>query len=113
MWQAFWLQIIAHPQPMYVSPTGNIGETFISMLADKFEGVQLRKWNSEWDLLFTPLILQKHHGIYLAQDTQPHVECRLKLWSKGSFAGLVTNNLEDCLSQLGPEDSTTDHEASA
>ena len=43
-----WMdRVFAHPHSLYYPPRCAIGKRFIEMLALLFEGVRLRKWNSE------------------------------------------------------------------
>ena len=56
LWQALWLRIVSYPHSLYNPSNGHIGKLFISTVTAEWRGVRERKWNSERQHLFAPVI---------------------------------------------------------
>ena len=81
-----WMdRIFAHPHSLYHPPRCAIGNRFIEMLARLFEGVRLRKWNSELPMIFAAVILRKDPGAFVAAKIKQRIKQRLDLWEEGKL----------------------------
>jgi hypothetical protein len=56
-WQRRWRRLVAYTPNRYEAPKGRVGRRFISMLAEAFDGVTTRRWNSERPIVFAAVIL--------------------------------------------------------
>jgi hypothetical protein len=61
----------------------------VNMLANEFQGVRLRKWNSERAMILAPAILNRKHGVAKASQITKLIGHRLDLWEAGRYAELV------------------------
>ena len=69
-------------------PSGKVTEKFIIAARDEFEGVRLRKWNSERVICFFAAILRKEPGKQKYGEVRKLLAMRLQLWEQGKFATL-------------------------
>ena len=58
VWQAWWHDLAVMLSRRYDTLSGRVGRRFVGMLREELKGVQDRRWNSEWFMVFQTVILQ-------------------------------------------------------
>jgi hypothetical protein len=90
IWQRRWLKVVSVDLKLWYPPTKHAdGKRFVNLLANEFQGVRLRKWNSERAMIFAPAILHRKHGVAKASQITKLIGHRLDLWEAGRYAELV------------------------
>ena len=75
-----WIdRVFVHPHSLYHPSRCAIGNRFITILAQLFEGVRLQKWNSELPMIFAAVILRKNPGAFQAAKIKQRIQQRLDL----------------------------------
>jgi hypothetical protein len=92
-WQKYWKSLVAFSPARYDAPKGRTGKRFISMLADEFQGVVDRHWNSERPIVFAAVILQKQTGVVRAKDIRARLMSRMDIWEQGRYKALVDDTI--------------------
>ena len=89
---AFWRQqytaIVSSNVSLVDLPSGKVTNKFIITARDEFEGVRLRKWNSERVICFLAAILWKEPGKQKYSEVRKLIAMRLQLWEQGRFSTL-------------------------
>ena len=81
--QAYWWEIVALLPQRYDIPAGRVGRIFIDTLAEKLEGVERRRWNSERFIVFQAVILQRMTEVLRARDICQRVKRWIVDWREG------------------------------
>ncbi len=94
-WYYIWYQLISYHHPLYTPPQSKLGRDIVNKIADEFQGVRLRKWNSEKALLLPIIILQKSHQKLTSQEIKHRLRFRLDQWNQGHFIELATDTITE------------------
>ena len=78
--QQYLRRLIPYNFNLYDVPKGKVGKAITKKLADLFEGVQLRKHNSEVPMLFIILILHRVSNITKSGDIRKRLTSQLERW---------------------------------
>ncbi len=92
-WYYLWFQLISYHHPLYTPPQSKLGRDIVKTLAEEFQGVRERKWNSEKALLFPIIILRKPHKKLTSQEIKQRLHFRLNQWKLGNFIALATDTI--------------------
>ena len=74
----------------YDAPSGRVVKKFFSILVVELGGIQARKWNSDWVIVFQSVILQHVQLVTGAKNICAQTESGLDFWNHGAFEKLVT-----------------------
>lgn len=113
LWQEHWSHLVVYPGQTYDAPSGSVGRRFTSLMADEWEGMLNRKWNSERVLLFGMVILQCNRGVKRSKDIKNRISKRLDAWEQGKFDMLVQETERDMKSLLSEKQRGTTFEQRA
>ena len=95
VWQNFWKKIIAFHHPLYTPPFGPLGQKFIQILTNEWNGVRLSHWNSERPILFPILILRKSPSANKSSEINRRIKLRIDAWLNNKFDELVNDTIEE------------------
>jgi hypothetical protein len=113
LWQRRWRKLVAHSPARYEAPKGKVGKRFISLLADEFQGVTARHWNSERPLVFVAVVLEKQDGVRRAQDIRARLTQRMDLWEQGRIGALVDDTVAQLRTRPSRDSTPRDDESEA
>ncbi len=94
-WYYLWFQLISYHHPLYNPPQSKLGRDIVKTLAEEFQGVRERKWNSEKALLFPIIILRKPHQKLTTKEIKSRLRFRLQQWKQGNFIALATDTITE------------------
>jgi hypothetical protein len=72
-------------QPTFLCQKEKWGGHFLATLAQEFQGVKARTWNSKQPLVFVTVILQTTLGVRRARDIHRCLAQWMDLWHRGHF----------------------------
>jgi len=87
--RSLWWGAVALGGKQYALPNGGVGTRFVNMLSEQIELNNEGRQSSEWEFVFTALILQRNKMVRKAKDIRPVIMRRLDLWEQGRRAELL------------------------
>ncbi len=105
-WYYLWFQLISYHHPLYTPPQSKLGRDIVKTLANEFQGVRDRKWNSEKALLFPIIILRKPHQKLNSQEIKQRLRFRLDQWQSGNYIALATDTITEAFQYHDTKSST-------
>ena len=97
VWQKRWRRCAQLSTNTYTVPKGRVGRRFVRLLADEFQGVLDRRWNSERPLILAKVILLTSRTVTRSADIRTRLSQRMDLWEKG----LITSLIDDVEAEAG------------
>ena len=75
------------------------------------QGVQDRRWNSDWFIVFQTMILQQARHVTASHAIRCHITKRLDAWGEGKHVMLVGDTLRLCEEYLiaAQREETAEH----
>ena len=88
--RALWWEATSLRGKQYTLPDGRVGTRFVHVLAEEIERCTANRQNSERQLLFSALVLQRDKMVRKAKDIRPLLSRRMDLWVEGKLDTLST-----------------------
>ena len=79
----------------YSKPPGKVRCRFTTVLAAERQRMIDQKWNSERCIVFSRVVLTKTLSTCKVREIRARIDCRLGLWGRERYAGLVGGALSE------------------
>ena len=80
----------------YNAPGGEVRRRFVGALNDELSGVQDRRWDLEWFIVFQTVILQQAQHVTVYHEIRRWIEKGLNAWEAGYHRILMEKTLMIC-----------------
>lgn len=84
-----WWEAVGLRGKQYELPNGRVGTRFVHVLAEEIERFVAGRQNSERQLLFTSLVLQRDKMVKKGKDIRPLLTRRMDMWEEGKLQALL------------------------
>ena len=79
IWKSCWRRLAVKSVSWYATPSGAVGHRFTTILAEEWQGVLNRSWNSERPLVFAHAVLTKTLGVRGSKEIRARITRRMDL----------------------------------
>ena len=73
IWQRHWRRLAVQSAIWYATPSGIVGRRFTSILAEEWQGIRGRSWNSKRPLIFAHVVLTKTLGVRREKEIRARI----------------------------------------
>ena len=80
---SLWWGAVSLKGRQYALPEGGVGTRFVHMLSEEIEQCNEGWQRSEWEFIFTALILQRNKMIRKGKDIRPLLTRQMEMWEAG------------------------------